>query len=624
MTHQINFVFKESDWKTPTSFPNLKEAKEIAIDLETKDPNIKNKGPGWPTNDGNIIGVSVAAEGFNGYYPIAHESGSNMDYKTVLDWVQEICNGPGDKIFHNAHYDVGWLRAHGIRIKQGRIIDTMIASALVDENRFSYSLNALAYDWLGETKSEKELRDSAAEWGVDAKGEMYKLPAQYVGFYAEQDSALTLKLWQYLKIKIEKESLKDIFELECDVFHVLHEMMAKGIKVDLDQAHQLKKEFIAREKQLLFEIKQEAGVDIDIFAARSIAKAFDKLKIKYPLTEKSKEPSFTANWLLNCEHKIAKLIREARETHKFHATFIDSVFKFTHNGRIHASINQLRGEGGGTVSGRLSYNNPNLQQIPARNLEFGPKIRSLFKPDNGMQWGSFDYSQQEPRIVVHYAVSIGYEGAGELLKAYQKEDADFHQTVAEMADIPRTQAKTINLGLFYGMGVKKLARELGISQEDADQILNKYNTRVPFVKQLARRCMDSAEKYGSVRTLKGRRCRFDLWEPQAWGLHKAVPYDQAVEKYGKNAIKRSGTFKSLNRLIQGSAADQVKVAMVQCFKNGFLPLLQIHDELCFNVRPGDKDIGDIKHIMENCIKELKVPSKVDVETGASWGECKKL
>jgi DNA polymerase I-like protein with 3'-5' exonuclease and polymerase domains len=617
MSHQINFTFKESDWKTPSHFPNIKDAKEIAIDLETKDPNIKTKGPGWPTMDGNIVGIAVATDGFTGYFPIAHENGSNMDYKIVMDWVQEIVSGPGDKIFHNASYDVGWLRAHGVKIS-GRIIDTMVASALVDENRFSYSLNALGYDWLGETKSEQELKEAASEWGIDAKQELYKLPAKFVGFYAEQDAVLTLKLWQYLKTEIFRQEIQSVFELETELFPVLLNMRATGVRVNLTEAEKLKDEFVKKETKILDKITKESGLPVDIFAARSIAKAFDKLGIKYPLTEKTKEPSFTANWLLNCEAPIAKLIREAREVHKFHATFIDSILKFQHRGRIHSEIHQLRGDGGGTVSGRLSYANPNLQQVPARNKELGTRIRSLFKPESGLQWGSFDYSQQEPRLVVHYASSIGFPGSDKLIEAYEKENADFHQTVADMAGIPRSQAKTINLGIFYGMGARKLSNELGIQTDEAKLLLQEYNKRVPFVRQLANRCMDSADKNGAIRTIKGRKCRFDKWEPNSFGLYKAVSEEEAVQKYGRGNIKRAGTYKALNRLIQGSAADQVKQAMIDCFKEGFLPIIQIHDELCFNVRPA-KDSERIREIMENCIPELKVPSKVDVAINKDWG-----
>jgi DNA polymerase I-like protein with 3'-5' exonuclease and polymerase domains len=618
MSHQINFIFKESDWTPPTHFPDLKNAKEIAIDLETKDPNIKEKGPGWPTMDGNVVGIAIAADSFVGYYPIAHETGSNMDYKMVLDWVQEIVNGPGDKIFHNASYDVGWLRAHGILIKQGRIIDTMIAAAVVDENRYSYSLNSLGFDWLGETKSEQELKEAAADWGLDAKQELYKLPAQYVGFYAEQDAALTLKLWQYLKFKIYENSLETIFDIETKLLPILIEMRAKGIRVNLTQAEKLKKEFFDKEKILISQIKKESGMDIEIWEARSIAKAFDKLKVDYPRTEKTKEPSFTSNWLLNCKAPLAKYLREAREINKFTSTFIDSIIKYQHKGRIHAEINQLKSDSGGTVSGRLSMSNPNLQQVPAKNKEFGPKIRSIFKPDNDLLWGSFDYSQQEPRLVAHYAYTVGFKGSEKLIKAYEKDDADFHQTVAEMAGIPRSQAKTINLGLFYGMGAKKLSAQLGIGEDDAKKLLAEYNQKVPFVKQLATMCQDSADKNGSIRTIRGRRCRFDKWEPATWGLNKSTTYDDAVQKFGVNNIRRAGTFKALNRLIQGSAADQVKQAMIDCHAAGYLPMLQIHDELCFSVRPS-KDADQIKEIMEKSISELKVPSKVDVAIGKDWG-----
>jgi DNA polymerase I-like protein with 3'-5' exonuclease and polymerase domains len=567
--------------------------------------------------DGNIVGVAVATDGFAGYFPIAHENGSNMDYKIVMDWVQEIVSGPGDKIFHNASYDVGWLRAHGIKIS-GRIVDTMVASALVDENRFSYSLNALGYDWLGETKSEQELKEAASEWGIDAKQELYKLPAKFVGFYAEQDAVLTLKLWQYLKTEIFRQEIQSVFNLETELFPVLLNMRATGVKVNLNEAEKLKDEFVKKEVKILDKITKESGLPVDIFAARSIAKAFDKLGIKYPLTEKTKEPSFTANWLLNCEAPIAKLIREAREVHKFHATFIDSILKFQHNGRIHSEIHQLRGDGGGTVSGRLSYANPNLQQVPARNKELGTRIRSLFKPESGLQWGSFDYSQQEPRLVVHYASSIGFPGSDKLIEAYEKENADFHQTVADMAQIPRSQAKTINLGIFYGMGARKLSNELGIQTDEAKLLLQEYNKSVPFVRQLANRCMESADKNGAIRTIKGRKCRFNKWEPNSFGLYKAVSEEEAVQKYGRGNIKRAGTYKALNRLIQGSAADQVKQAMIDCFKEGFLPIIQIHDELCFNVRPA-KDSERIREIMENCIPELKVPSKVDVAINKDWG-----
>jgi DNA polymerase I-like protein with 3'-5' exonuclease and polymerase domains len=289
------------------------------------------------------------------------------------------------------------------------------------------------------------------------------------------------------------------------------------------------------------------------------------------------------------------------------------------NGRVHAEINQLRSDNGGTVSGRISMSNPNLQQIPARNKDFGPKIRSLFLPDEDCKWGSFDYSQQEPRMVVHYASSVGYEGTQELVKAYENASADFHQTVADMIGIDRSQAKTIGLGLMYGMGNTKLATSLGLSEQEAKEIILKYNKKVPFVKKLIALCMDKASKEGAIRTKKGRKCRFNMWEPMDFGIHTPETFENASAKYGAKNIKRAFTYKALNRLIQGSAADQTKQAVIDCHEAGHTPLLQIHDELCFNIKDEVKDVKVIKKTMENCI-EFKVPSLVDVAIGKSWGE----
>jgi len=621
MTHQLNFIYNDSDWVCPSEYPDLRFAKEIAIDLETKDPNIKTKGAGWATFDGHIVGFAVAAFDQQWYFPIHHDAGGNMDSAITTAWMQEVLKTPATKIFHNASYDVGWLLVNGFEIN-GPIVDTMIAAALVNENRYSFSLNACAKDYLGEIKNETFLNEKAKEWGIDAKADLWRLPAGYVGFYAEQDAGLTLKLWQRFKTEISKQSLNDVWDMEMELLPILIETRRRGIRVDEEKAQKLKKEFKAKENIILKKIKDETTIKPDIWAARSVAQVFDRMGIEYPRTAKTDEPSFTQNWLVNCNNPIAQLIREAREINKFHSTFIDSIQRFVHKGRIHSEINQLRSDQGGTVSGRLSYSNPNLQQIPARNKEFGNKIRSLFLPEEGKQWGSFDYSQQEPRLVAHYAASVNenFSGADEFIEAYKNEAADFHQIVADMAGISRTHAKTINLGLFYGMGKAKLARELGISKDNAENLLQKYHARVPFVKRLAEAVTNSSSKYGFIRTIKGRKCRFDMWEPATFGMNKAMQYEEAKAIYGNN-IRRAFTYKALNRLIQGSAADQTKQAMINCYKQGFKPLLQIHDELCFSIN-SENDINKVKEVMENAIEDLKVPFKVDIALGKSWGEAK--
>lgn len=612
-----------SEWVPPENIPNLEAATEIAIDLETHDPGLKTTGPGWAIKKGKVIGVALAVDGWQGYFPLAHPGGGNFDEKVFKRQLQKILDLPCDKIFHNAIYDVGWLSAMGLEVK-GRICDTMIAAPLLDENRRNYSLKEIAQEYTGETKSEAGLYEAAKDFGVDAKSEMHLLPAMYVGPYAEQDAAVTLKLWHVLKVELIKQELTSVFNLETELLPILFHMKRKGVRVDIEKAERVKAEFKAEEKKILESLYKKCGFEVEILAPLSIAKAFDKLNISYNRTPTGL-PSFDKNFLSTHSHPFAKQIVEAREINKAYTTFIDSILKHSYKGRIHADVNQLRSETGGTISGRLSMQNPNLQQIPARNPKISPKIRSLFIPEEGEKWGIFDYSQQEPRLLVHYGAIISdrieLEGVAPLVDGYTNEDIDFHQAVANMANIDRKQAKTINLGMMYGMGKGKLMSELGLDKDDIDTVFRQYHSTVPFVKELTDKTMRRAGEKGYIRTILGRKCRFHLWEPNHFGVHKALPQAQAEVEYGgMNKIKRAWTYKALNRLIQGSAADQTKMAMVKLYREGFLPLIQVHDELDMSFS-SEEEKKKIIEIMEHAL-ELRVPSKVDAEIGPSWGEAK--
>jgi DNA polymerase I-like protein with 3'-5' exonuclease and polymerase domains len=607
----------QTEWLKPTEFPDLRHVDEIAIDLETKDPDLLKKGSGSVIGNGDVIGIAVATSHYKGYFPIAHEGGGNMDRNKVLLWLKDVLEAPSTKIFHNAIYDVCWLRALGFKIN-GNIACTMIAAALTDENRFRYDLNSLSWHYLGYGKNEAALAEAAAEWGINPKSEMYKLPSMHVGAYAERDAEVTLGLWQEMKKEIINQDLEDIFDLESDLFPCLVDMRFKGVRVDVERAHQMKKEFKKAEQDLLHKIKKETNVDTQIWAARSVANVFDMLRLEYPTTDKTGAPSFTKNFLQEHEHPVVNMIAQAREINKAHTTFLDSIISYEHKGRIHAEINQLRNAGGGTVTGRFSYQNPNLQQIPARNKDLGPKIRSLFIPEESHTWGCFDYSQQEPRLVVHYAALYKLPSVYEVLDAYNNDSsADFHQTVADMAQIPRSQAKTINLGLFYGMGKTKLQAELGVTKDKAAELFNTYHSRVPFVKQLMDKASNRAQERGQIRTLLGRLCRFHLWEPNSFGMHKAMTHEDALREHGPG-IRRAYTYKALNKLIQGSAADMTKKAMLELYKEGIIPHIQIHDELDVSVE-NESHAKKIIEIMEDAVK-LEVPNKVDYEYGNNWGE----
>ena len=606
----------QTEWVKPDEFPDLRQADTIAIDLETHDPDLKSMGSGSVVGKGKVVGIAVAVDGYSGYFPFDHEGGGNLEKSKVIQWFTDICESPSDKVFHNAMYDVCWIRKMGIKIN-GNIYDTMIAASLVNENRFRYDLNSLGWDYVGKGKNETELRAAANEWGVDPKADMWKLPSMYVGSYAERDAELTLSLWKVLQKELSDQDLGAIFELETDLFPCLVDMRFLGVKVDVSKAHEVKRQLTLQEEMLLHKIKKDTGIEPQIWAARSIAKVFEKLNLPFERTAKTQAPSFTKNFLSSHEHPLVKMIAEAREVNKAHTTFIDTIIRYEHLGRIHADINQIRSDNGGTVTGRFSYSNPNLQQIPARNKDLGPLIRSLFLPESGCEWGCFDYNQQEPRLVVHYASLDQDASVFNVQNAYKEGDADFHTIVAKMADIPRSQAKTINLGLFYGMGKAKLQAELGVSKEKAEELFSIYHSRVPFVKTLMKGVSNRAQQRGQIRTLLGRLCRFHLWEPNSFGMHKALPFEQAVQEHGPG-IRRAYTYKALNKLIQGSAADMTKKSMLELYKEGIIPHIQIHDELDISVE-SDKQAKQITEIMESAV-DLEIPNKVDYESGKNWGD----
>jgi DNA polymerase I-like protein with 3'-5' exonuclease and polymerase domains len=602
MSLQMAMFTPKSEWVPPAELPPLWEAKEIAIDVETKDPNLKTLGPGWSRSDGQVVGYAIATTDWQGYIPIRHLGGGNLDERIVDKWLKKVFECDADKIMHNAQYDAGWIRRMGFKIN-GRIVDTMVIASLLDENRFSYSLNALAYDHLNKTKSEKSLVEAARDFGVDPKAELWKLPAMHVGPYAETDAVLTLELWTYFKTLLGKEDLWPIANLELELLPCLIDMTWTGVRVDMDAVEKTRVALIKEEKDVLSEIKRMTNMDVEIWAAQSLSKAFDKMSIAYPKTEKG-QPSFTKGFLSEHEDKLPRLIVKARNLNKTHGTFINTIMRHTgRDGRIHSHINQIRSDDGGTVSGRISMSNPNLQQIPARDPVLGPMIRSLFLPEEGDKWAAIDFSQQEPRILVHYAHAYGVarknhlHGVAEFVDGYKNDPKmDFHTMVAKMAKIDRKQAKTINLGMMYGMGVNKLSDQLDIPVDDAKELVKQYHSRVPFVK-------------------------IDLWEPVAFEMNKALPYKEAVKEYGDTTrLRRAYAYKALNRLIQASAADMTKRAMVDIYATGKVPLIQIHDEIALSVK-NMEEAKKYSTIMENAVN-LVIPNKCDVEVGTSWGQSK--
>jgi len=626
---EVASIALDQDWTPPTSFPDhYKTANIISIDLETRDPNLMTLGPGWCRDDGYIVGFAVAFNDFVGYYPIRHEGGGNMPERAVLSYIKELMASDVPKVMHNAQYDLGWLRWAGIEVN-GKVYDTMIAAAMLNENRRWYNLNSLARDYLQEGKSERLLKLAAADYGVDPKADMWRLPSRFVGQYAEQDAAVTRRLWDRLQPDLISEEVTSIFELETALTPMLNDMRWRGVRVDEEAAGKARELLMEKEQGILKHIKAETNIWVEPWNATSIAQVFDSLELSYPRTEKTEAPSFTKQFLGAHEHPIAKQVVRLRELNKANTTFIENILKFSHKGRIHAEFHALRSDDGGTVTGRFSSSNPNLQQIPARDPEIKALIRGLFVPEEGEKWGSFDYASQEPRWLAHYCASITgvhrHPSIDDVVERYEADDADFHQMVADIAGISRKDAKTVNLGIMYGMGVNKMAGVLDVTVPEAKELLSEYHNRVPFVKGLATMTQTHAEKNGVIRTVLGRKCRFDMWEPKTFGIHRPLPLEEAQKEYGRQGIKRAFTYKALNRLIQGTSADQTKKAMLDCYDAGYLPMLQVHDELCFSVdvdeqgNPDEEQIQEIASIMENAV-EAKVPFKVDCAIADNWGQ----
>ncbi len=643
---------------------DLTDVTTVAVDLETYDPSLKKHGSGAIRGEGFVCGIAIATDKQTVYYPIAHAMTDNLDPTTTWKYLNEklFQNENIAKVFHNAMYDVCWIRAVTGMMPKGQLLDTMIAASVLDETRMRYSLDSISKDYLKESKYKYDLQEkSLAEFGIkDPMSNMHKLSYSLVKDYAEQDVNLTLKLWNIFEKKLnevlyintdtnENKTCKNIFDLETKLFPCLVDMKFKGVRIDTQKAEKLGKLLEKRRDNLLKIIKARTGVDVEIWASASIKKLLDQQRITdYKKTPKSGMPQLPKNYLKTHSNRFLRMIAKARECDKAKGAFVEGLLSYVHKGRIHADINQIRSDQGGTVTGRFSMSNPNLQQIPARGF-IGKKMRELFIPEQGQEWGSFDYSQQEPRIVVHYALKLGLPGTDSLEEEFNKDDADFHQIVADMANIPRTTAKTINLGLFYGMGKLKLEKELNLSKKEANVLFNTYHKKVPFVKLLSQTLITFAEDHKLLYTLGDRFCRFNKWETRdrKWNddIKRFEPVPILTEEEAKTAFKAellekykgkvvdnymkdfkynykpAFTYKALNRLIQGSAADMTKKAMVQLYERGILPQIQIHDELCLSIKD-DKQKETIKNVMEKSLP-LLIKNKVNCLTGSSWGDCKK-
>lgn len=620
-------------WMPPGEFPRLEAAKVLAIDCETKDPNLMEAGPGSIRRDGHIVGMSVGTEdGARWYFPMRHEvGGGNMDAEQVLRWARDELTRPGQtKVGANLMYDAEWLASEGVDITNGdpKFIDVQWQEALLDENAKSYSLETLGQKYLGEGKQSNALYEWCAQaYGGQPNGKqranIYRAPASLVGPYAESDCDLPLRIARMQQARLESEELCGVADLENALIPMLLAMRRRGVRVDVDAGNALSDRLGAE----LAALQSEHGVDM--WSAKQIAARCDALGLSYPLTEKG-SPSFTAAWLKLQEHPFLAALNKMRGIDKLRGTFIEGhALGHLVNGRVHAQFHPLRGDNNGTVSGRFSSSLPNLQNIPSRDDTLAPLIRGLFLPDEGERWVRFDWSQIEFRLLVHYARGGGAEKARSMYR--DDPTTDFHRMVSELTGIERKPAKNINFGLVYGMGVKTMAANLGRSVEATRALFEQYHSSLPFVKSTFDAASRIATTRGYIKTILNRRRRFELWEPRSWDEKDvACTKNVAMQKWG-GAIRRAYLHKALNSVLQGGAADIMKKAMVDIWKSGVCkvlgaPLLTVHDELdwsALKTPEAEEALRESHHIMEHCVK-LRVPLRAEREEGPNWGNLKEV
>ena len=638
-----------SNWTAPRLSdlpPDWNAFKRIGLDTETCDPLLKKLGPGV-RRGGYVVGISFATSEQQGYYlPLRHFGGNNLaDPDAGVRYIRDQLRCyTGELVGANLQYDLDYLMELGIEAPLATFRDVQNAEPLLDELQFSYSLNNILARHGLTPKVEETLRKAALEFRVDPKKELWKLPARYVGAYAEGDATLPLQLLARQEIELEAQGLRRVWDLESALLPCLVRMRRRGVGVDFDRLDKIDRWSQAEERKAWGEIARLTGVSINLGDAMKpevLAPALRAEGVTIPATTKGK-PSITKDWLGSLQTPVASHIRRARQMSQLRSTFVDSIRTHQINGRIHCTFNQLRKTGDddssdeseGARYGRLSCSNPNLQQQPARDPEIGPMWRSIYRADPGGIWGQLDYSQQEPRWAVHFGVVAGMKLVGPI--AYKSacaardryindRNTDAHTMFTQMVygesvinedkkafKLKRDRCKNIFLGVCYGMGGPKLCRQVGFSTkviahwktgrqievagDEGQALLDLVNERVPYVKKTADAFEKVAKARGFVRTVIGRKCRFP------------------VDEHGNP----DWTFKAFNRGIQGSSADQMKTAVVELDRMGAPLQLQVHDELDMTV--GSEEEGRrYAKVMEECMP-CEVPAKVDAEFGPSWGE----
>jgi DNA polymerase I-like protein with 3'-5' exonuclease and polymerase domains len=666
-------ITPNSTWVRPSELPDLRGLREFAIDTEEKDDGLANdRGPGWVYGAGHVAGVSCAWREGDGtlrsiYAPVRHPDSDCFDHDAVRRWLKDHFNCGARVIFQNGPYDLGWIEQDfGVKAPE-HIDDIGCMAVMIDETHREYSLDAISRRLGRQGKNMRELIEAAHAYGYPAakvKEAIGRMPARYVGPYAEQDAVETLLGAEDMRPELAEQGLLNAYQLEMDLIPLIHAMRKRGIRMDMDRLYANRDKLYEMRDETLKEIQRRCGgrqlVMEDIRSEDWLHRTFGAQGVEYRGDDGSY--NFQKDWMRQGYlgryqdgkegHWLPLLVARAKQCHDSADKFIDGfLINFAHNGRIHASINQFLNEDGGTRTHRFSYSDPPLQQMPSRGemliktwlltKQIVEMIRVCFLPERGEKWFSPDYSQQEYRLMVHYAAMEELTKADWAAQKYIDDvNTDFHNMVVEMTGLPRQRAKDVNFAKSYGAGLKKFAAMTGMTLEESEKTITQYDTEMPFIKQLNERCDKAAQQRGYIVMLDGARMHFNTWECAKWidyDVKRAAEFagykqndchkDEALERtrtpghpwFGK-PLRRANTRKAMNGLIQGGSARMGKRAMRDMWREGYVPLVQMHDEFPNSVAK-EKDGKRIAEIMRSAFKG-RVPFKVDEEYGPNWGEAK--
>ena len=600
----------------------------VAIDVETK-------GLNWWEPEQGIFGIAITVPtGESLYIDIRQE-------KDKLAWFKN--QKPKLIVNHNVKFDLHMLWSLGINFPPEICRCTMVRAALIDENLFTYSLDSLAKKYLNKNKVNDIYQELAEMFGGRSTrnaqiNNLHKAPSDLVAKYAKMDTFLALKLYEYQEKEIKNQDLHDIVKFEEDFFPVIFEMERNGVKVDIDAASSAAAELSLEIYSKQSELYNIAGWDVNYNPSDDIHKLFApvyKDEQWYacdgtPLNSTaSGKASIDSEALKRMKHPAAAVILEIRKLSRCVQTFLKGhIMGNAYNGRVYPNINQVKGEIGGTATGRLSINKPALQQIPSRDKKIASVVRPIFLPEDNHYWGCWDYEQFEFRMFAHYINN------NKLNTLYANNPAfDFHQLVSDLTGLPRNapeaggaNAKQVNLGMIYDMGPGKLASIMNLpfttetvtfkngenkkilkAGPEALEVVEKYYAAIPGVKEFAESVKRVAKVRGYIKTLSGRHLRF----PKGRFIHKAKAF-----------------------LCQGSSADCMKQKMVKLhhlFKRDFPEvklLLSVHDEINISIPEGGEEY---KTKIENLITEtledfsssdakfkLRLPILTDFGKGENW------